>query len=93
MKYEWMFVACEIHRYTLIKKRMTSTNLDHFTGDATSSSKDVNLHDISICPQRDEMDLLFCRDRRCPLCQSSNLSRSGNFVRTLESGQPILIRK
>ena len=39
------------------------------------------------------MDILFYRDPLCPLCLSSNVSKNGTFVRTLESGQPILVQK
>ena len=49
----------------------------------------MNLPDVSISP-KGEMDILFYRD---PLCLSSNLSKNGTFVRTLESGQPILVQK
>ena len=69
----------KIHRYTFIKKRITTTDLDDFTGEAPSSPKDV--------------DILFYKDLLCPLCLSSNVSKNGTFVRTLESGQPILIQK
>ena len=73
----------KIHRYAFLKKRIITTNLDDFTGDAPSSP---NV----------EMDLLFYRDPLCPLCPlclSSNISKNGTFVRTLESGQFILIQK
>ncbi len=82
----------KIHRYTFIKKRIITTDLDDFTGEAPSSPKDVNLPDVSISP-KGEMDLLFYKDPLCPLCLSSNVSKNGTFVRTLESGQPILIQK
>ena len=82
----------KIHRYTFIKKRIITTDLDDFTGEAPSSPKDVNLPDVSISP-KGEMDILFYRDPLCPLCLSSNVSKNGTFVRTLESGQPILIQK
>ena len=81
----------KIHRYTFIKKRIITTDLDDFTGEAPSSPKDVNLPDVSISP-KGEMDLLFYKDPLCPLCLSSNVS-NGTFVRTLESGQPILVQK
>ena len=82
----------KIHRYTFIKKRIITTDLDDFTGEAPSSPKDVNLPDVSISP-KGEMDLLFYKNPLCPLCLSSNVSKNGTFVRTLESGQPILIQK
>ena len=82
----------KIHRYTFIKKRIITTNLDDFTGEAPSSPKDVNLPDVSISP-KGEMDILFYKDPLCPLCLSSNISKNGTFVRTLESGQPILVQK
>ena len=82
----------KIHRYTFIKKRIITTNLDDFTGDAPSVPKDVNLPDVSISP-KGEMDILFYKDPLCPLCLSSNISKNGTFVRTLESGQPILVQK
>ncbi len=82
----------KIHRYTFIKKRIITTNLDDFTGDAPSTPKDVNIPDVSIAP-KGEMDLLFYRDPMCPLCLSSNVSKNGTFVRTLESGQPIIVQK
>ena len=82
----------KIHRYTFIKKRIITTDLDDFTGEAPSSPKDVNIPDVSISP-KGEMDLLFCKDPLCPLCLSSNVSKNGTFVRTLESWQPILIQK
>ena len=82
----------KIHRYTFIKKRIITTDLDDFTGEAPSSPKDVNLPDVSISP-KGEMDILFYRDPLCPLCLSSNVSKNGTFVRTLESGQPILTQK
>ena len=82
----------KIHRYTFIKKRIITTDLDDFTGEAPSSPKDVNLPDVSISP-KGEMDLLFYKDPLCPLCLSSNVSKNGTFVRTLESGQPILTQK
>ena len=82
----------KIHRYTFIKKRIITTDLDDFTGEAPSSPKDVNLPDVSISP-KGEMDILFYKDPLCPLCLSSNVSKNGTFVRTLESGQPILIQK
>ena len=82
----------KIHRYTFIKKRIITTDLDDFTGEAPSSPKDVNLPDVSISP-KGEMDILFYKDPLCPLCLSSNVSKNGTFVRTLESGQPILVQK
>ena len=82
----------KIHRYTFIKKRIITTSLDDFTGDAPSSPKDVNIPDVSIAP-KGEMDLLFYRDPLCPLCLSSNISKNGTFVRTLETGQHILVQK
>ena len=82
----------KIHRYTFIKKRIITTDLDDFTGDAPSTPKDVNIPDVSITP-KGERDLLFYRDTLCPLCLSSNVSRNGTFVRILESGQQIIIQK
>lgn len=82
----------KIHRYTFIKKRIITTNLDDFTGDNPSSPRDVNIPDVSISP-RGELDILFYNNPVCPLCLSSNVSRNGTFVRTLESGQPIIIQK
>ena len=77
-----------IHRYTFIMKRMITMNLDDFTGDAQSVPKEVNLPDVSISP-KEEMDLLFYKD---PLFLSSNVYKNGTFVRTLKSGQPILVQ-
>ena len=82
----------KIHRYTFIKKRIITTDLDDFTGDVPSTPKDVNVPDVSIAP-KGETDLLFYKEPLCPLCLSCSVSKNGTFVRTLESGQPILIQK
>ncbi len=82
----------KIHRYTFIKKRIITTDLDDFTGEAPSTPKDVNVPDVSFTP-KEEMDLLFYKDPLCPLCLSSNVSKNGTFVRTLDTGQSILVQK
>ncbi len=82
----------KIHRYTFIKKRIITTNLDDFTGKSPSTPKDVNIPDVSI-PPKEEMDLLFYKDPLCRVCLSSNVSKNGAFVRTLETGQPIIVQK
>ncbi len=52
----------------------------------------MNVPDISIAP-KGETDLLFYKEPLCPFCLSFSVSKNGTFVRTLESGQPILIQQ
>jgi hypothetical protein len=50
----------KVQRYTFIKKRIITTDLDDLTGEAPSTPRDANVPDVSIKPKdRDGSNLLI----------------------------------
>ena len=80
-----------LHSIPGIKRKVITTNLDDYSGDAPSSP--VSFPDPTVSMTfRDGMVLLYYREPPCPRCLSRNVSRNGVYTRDL-SGHHVKIQR
>lgn len=80
-----------LHSIPGIKRKVITTNLDDYTGDAASSP--VRMPDPTVIMTfRGDTVLLYYREPMCPRCLSRNTSKNGTYMREV-SGQSIMVQR
>ena len=85
------FYPVRLHSIPGIKRKVITTNLDDYSGDAPSSPVSIPDPRVSMT-FRDDMVLLYYREPVCPRCLSRHVSRNGVYARDL-SGRHVKVQR
>ena len=85
------FYPVRLHSIPGIKRKVITTNLDDYSGDAPSSPVSIPDPQVSMT-FRDDMVLLYYREPVCPRCLSRHVSRNGVYAREL-SGRQVKVQR